>query len=1053
MSLRHKFFLVISPLLLIIFGLNLVMIAPFPKLRHLLNRLDQNYFQTVTGFRYLTLFQRHTKEMIDVHLIGEEEIEEITDFRAQSEAAFNAWRDTHRAPYGGGATERDRFRIENIAIQRERQSFLERALVTSIRVREQTETESPGERRTARPPEDLKAVLVVSDQLTNMVIDAQRYEEEQLLAIVEEIAWNLESLSLFWSDDPLQDLRQLELELKQSIAAKRYSRQLMQDTALMMEIMASWEKRERWEERSNQTRLALEVWSNLVTNDPEQRFLESLKTDFHTMRTQAREALDGDPDSDDRYAVIEDKLEPTLNTTTQRLEKYFEEEDRIIGTLLDSLKTQVSHTALILLAIFIFCLLVSASITAYAYRAILVPINHMAHTIERIEAGEREVRMALKSRDELGMLADSFNHLLDGQAAHTEAIIRQREWFQTTLASIGDGVVVTDREGNILYINQEAERMSRWTTVEAADEAIERVFQLVEEEAGTPLENPVTRALREGRAVNLGSRALLRNRAGVETPIDSSAAPMFNDAGEKIGAVLIFRDISERRNAEQDLLARKQAAEAAAKAKSEFLATMSHEIRTPLNGMLGMAEILSISELDEEQNQCVSVIQHSGNLLLTIINDILDFSKIEAGHLELKSRVFDIRKLIDAVVGIIAPKAAEKNLRLYATVAQSVPATVSGDDNRLQQVLLNLVNNAIKFTPRGEVAVRVSVQDDTDRIRFEVADTGIGIREADLANLFQPFIQVDGTSSRQYEGTGLGLAISRKIVEAMDGEIGVESRLEKGSRFNVVVPLPGVPRAPRRPLRGKTVLIGHPHPGERRALSEMLQYAGCEVREVENSFNLLQDHLPEGDWDAIVLDEELADPSPDMIVTHIRKNERLAELPIVITGREKKGHSDGTSFVSKPLRQDFSWSHLFGERHQRQAETAGSGATPSPTILVAEDNPTNQIVLSAMLDQLGYAHEVVANGLDAWDTARVRRFSIILMDCRMPEMDGLEASRRIRMLEGEAGQVPIVAITANASEDDRQACLAAGMDGFLSKPFSLEQIRNAIQKFGAFNSN
>ncbi|HHW78151.1 MAG TPA: response regulator [Xanthomonadaceae bacterium] len=386
-----------------------------------------------------------------------------------------------------------------------------------------------------------------------------------------------------------------------------------------------------------------------------------------------------------------------------------------------------------------------------------------------------------------------------------ERKLKQSEhWLATTLKSIGDAVIATDVDSTIMFLNPQAEYLTGWPQEEATGRTIADVFQIVNETTRRPPLNPLATALRTGVVTGLANHTLLVARDGTERPIDDSAAPIRDDQGNTLGAVLVFRDVTERRRTEAELrrhrdsleelvtertleLQRaKEAAETASQAKSEFLATMSHEIRTPLNGVLGMAELLLSTPLNDEQRRYASILVQSGQTLLGLIDEILDFSRIEAGKLELQQMDFDLREILEETAALFGERARAKGLQLRMEPAPDFPARVRGDPIRLRQVVVNLVGNAIKFTETGQVVIQLRALERVATAltaRIDVVDTGIGITPDARARIFESFVQADGSATRRYGGAGLGLAISRRLVQLMDGDIGVESVPGQGSRF------------------------------------------------------------------------------------------------------------------------------------------------------------------------------------------------------------------------------------------------------------------------------
>ena len=640
------------------------------------------------------------------------------------------------------------------------------------------------------------------------------------------------------------------------------------------------------------------------------------------------------------------------------------------------------------------------------------------------------------------------------------------ERYRSIVQNAVEGIFQSSPDGRYLLVNPALARMYGYDSPEQLMESVENISRTIYVEPD--IRSQFQQQMEHDGEVH-GLEYQVRRRDGTIIWVSEHSRSVRNERGDMLYYEGFVQDITLRKRAEDELRAAKEAAETASRAKSQFLAVMSHEIRTPMNGVIGMTSLLLGSPLTTEQRELAETIRQSGDALLTIINDILDFSKIESGRLELEREEFDLHACAEGALDMLAARAAEKRIDLLCDIADGTPAIVRGDVTRLRQVIVNLLSNAVKFTEQGEVLLSVNSETRADGklvLHFAVKDTGIGITAEAMSRLFQSFSQADASTTRRYGGTGLGLAISKRLAEYMGGALHAESEPGAGSTFRfdaVVESVVGAPRthfaAARSQLAGRRLLIVDDNATHRRILSRLANGWHIFPHAVPTSAAALELLRGGQRFDFALLDLELPELDGIALARSIRELRSASELPLVLLSVPGKTErvADSPLFaacLTRPVKPSQLLNALIDLYPWKSPAALPALVTPPPDVvytkpervLLAEDNFVNQKVALRMLARLGYRADLASNGEEVLGAVQRQAYDVVLMDVAMPEMDGLEATRRLRALEGVKGRPWVVALTANAMQGDRELCLAAGMDDYIRKPIKLAELAAALRQ-------
>jgi PAS domain S-box-containing protein len=719
----------------------------------------------------------------------------------------------------------------------------------------------------------------------------------------------------------------------------------------------------------------------------------------------------------------------------------------------------------ILIALISLAAIALAIIGAIAFgRGIVGRLTALADKLERFARGE-ELGTPSRARDEIGALDRGF-HAMAGEVRRRQgALTRYRLLSEVTR----DIILFVDRTSlEIIEANAAASDAYGIAHAELIGRSLLDLLDRAHRDVAVPFDAA-------DRPQGVSYESMHRRADGTAFPVEVQAHTAEID-GRRV-SVQIIRDATERQRASQALSHALDQALEASRLKSEFVATMSHEIRTPMSGVIGMSELLLGTDLTDEQREFAMTVRDSAHSLLTIINDILDFSKMEAGKLALDHVDFDPRRVVEGVASLLRSEAEAKGVALETHLSPQLPGLVNGDPVRLRQVLVNLVGNAVKFTESGRITIDAKVEADREAavvLGLAVKDTGIGIPAATLGSLFEPFVQGDGTTTRRYGGTGLGLSISRRLVRLMGGEITVQSRLGVGSTFRFSATFAHALELQAgddvaAAMGARRVLIVEDDAAARQVVARQVRSWGMAVDLVESVAGALarmSRAVIDGEpFDIVLADYVLPKENAFALAQAVRANaERYGDPALVLmTAFDAQGRKDEAlrrgfcAYVTKPFSPSVLHDSLLTAARVRDARAGPARRTRAATtshyrdvrLLLAEDQDVNRRVTVLQLAELGYrVVDTVTNGLDAVRAAHARRYDLILMDVHMPEMDGFAATQAIRAEERETGEhVIIVALTANALQGDRRACLDAGMDDYLSKPLRLHALRSVLERW------
>eukprot|EP00913_Durusdinium_trenchii_P010940 g10269.t1 len=657
-----------------------------------------------------------------------------------------------------------------------------------------------------------------------------------------------------------------------------------------------------------------------------------------------------------------------------------------------------------------------------------------------------------------------------GRIVERRAAMEKQTLLATIVETSNDAIISKSIDGTILSWNAGAEQIYGFS----ADEAIGRPIRIIIPESRHEEESEMRKVLLLGRRLEQFETARIR-KDGTQIDVSMSISPIWDSDRKIVGFSTIERDVTAQKRRERELVEARDLAEAANRTKSEFLTNISHELRTPMNAIIGMIELALGEELSDAMTDYLQTACESAHTLLQLLNDLLDFSRMEAGRFEMEPAPFHLRSTLDQTMKMLALRANEKGLELACHVHADVADAVYGDKKRLQQILINLVGNAIKFTEQGEVIIDVepiSQIDDTVVLKFDVVDTGIGISEADQERIFAPFTQADATTTRKYTGTGLGLSICRELVDRMGGELWIESKLGKGSRFSFTIcldalaeePVTTEQHQPAPEFRDLPVLIVDDNETNRRILYELLtnwQLKPTVVESGKEALDAMKAASKTEGFPLIFVDALMPKMDGFSLIEKARKKGILKGSAVLMLSsadrqlfQERCTELEIAAYLEKPISQSGLFDAVMTALHRRDQRVFTAARIEetdhdSLEVLVVEDTPANQKVVRAILNKRGHNVTIAGNGRDGIDLLKQSSFDVVLMDIQMPTMDGIQATKAIRKFDDETAGIPIIAMTAHAMRGDRKRCLDAGMDAYISKPIDAIALVDLVEKLGS----